>query len=270
MFSATNVTYDDGIDDERITFDLCSTDVPGCSANTVVTATANGDTIGCKNLADQNSPSLSYVNASDPDAGIIIAFPTVGNTVTTGVENYTFTVVVTCDSSVDMNQINWTVTTDTTGTQYTLTGAGSPGCPIFTIESYLKFFNEYKYLFAAFCLLIGLFALLAGLRFFNVTIFVFSTIIVTAALFIIILTFTGLEISTGAQWGIFAGCLISGLGCGYSAIKLERAGFFALGALFGGVAALFLYGLLLHFFDLGKVSIFSIFCNLIAQRLPST
>lgn len=254
--SQTNQTYEAITGDELVTFDLCSTDVQGCTSSTVVTAKAVGTTPlmnegDCTNLADTNSPTTSYLNASNPQDGISIAFPAVNN----GNVNYTVTFLVGCNSSVDMNQINWTISTDITGTQYTISGAGAPGCPIFTIESYLEFFNEYKYLFASFCLLIGLFALLAGLRFFNVTIFIFGTIVTTAALFIIILTFTGLEISTGAQWGIFAGCLIAGLGCGYGAVKLEKAGFFALGALFGGICGLFLYGLVLHFFDLGKVSI---------------
>lgn len=256
FFSATNVTYDDPIGgNQTITLDLCSPDITGCSSGTEVTAkSVNTVDETCLNLADKNSPTVSYLNASDADAGVTITFPVVFNSDEN--ENVTFIASVSCNSSVDINSIPWTVSvfTNSTGTYYTLTGAGEPGCPIFTLASYLEFFNEYKYLFASFCLLIGLFALLAGLRFFNITIFIFATIVVTAVLFIIILAFTGLEISTGAQWGIFAGCILIGLGCGYGAVKLERAGFFALGALFGGIAALFLYGLLLHFFNLGNVS----------------
>jgi hypothetical protein len=215
----------------------------------------------CLNLADKNSPTVSYLNVSNADAGVNITFPTVYNSAED--VNVTFTVSVSCDSSVSINSIPWTASfsTNSTGIYYTITGSGAPGCPVFTLASYLAFFNEYKYLFASFCLLIGLFALLAGLRFFNITIFIFATIVVTAVLFIIILAFTGLEISTGAQWGIFAGCVLIGLGCGYGAVKLERAGFFALGALFGGIAALFLYGLLLHFFNLGNVSHLVCFCD---------
>lgn len=241
---------------QNITFNLCS-GVPACANSDVtgsVFATLNTNqsksSPECDNIAQTITPTTSFIDSSNPDLGFTLSYPFT----TDGTDQNVLVVTLTCDST-PIFQMSWdsNVIVSNGTTTYTLQSSGAPGCPVVTLESYLAFFDEYRGVFAAAFIIIGLFALLVGFHFFNASIFIFTAVGVAVALFVILYGFAAIKTSVAVEWVLFVLCCIVGLGCGYGAIKLEKVGFFVLGSFLGGLSALFLYSFLLHFFQLSEV-----------------
>ena len=207
--------------------------------------------------------SLDYTNSSN---GLILTFPVYES----NNQKTLFRVLLGCDSKVAAKDINWHMDIqnnhDQSGSTITIQGNGAPGCPAITLEAFIKFFEDNKYFFAVIFIFIGFFALLAGLRFFNVTVFVLTSFVVSIALTVVTFLITNVGETSGGRWIVFVICVLIGLTSGYIAVKIEKIGFFALGAVLGGVGALFLHTALIHFLNISTV-IFFWFSNLIFKDI---
>lgn len=203
----------------------------------------------------QDHPVASFVDHTNSSNGLVLTFPVH----TSKHQKSQFRVLLGCDANVAAKDIEWTLDIhnnhDQSGALFTIQGFGAPGCPAITLEGIVKFFEDNKYFFAVIFLLIGLFALLAGLRFFNVTIFILASFAVSLALTVVIFLITNVGATSSGRWVVFIVCVFIGLTSGYVAVKIEKVGFFVLGAVLGGVGALFLHTALIHFLNVSAVKI---------------
>lgn len=254
----TSVIYN--ITDFDLNFHLCNRQVNSCVNNSAAfnyaTLTEPSDATYCQDITEPNfsySPNASYIDSDDSDAGVVLTFPTF----TSLDENVRFVVQLSCNDSIPSDQIEWIASysydTAENTTIYTITGSGEPGCPL-SLSKLLVFFYNNIYIFAVAFIVIGLFSLLGGKKFFNVVIFALAAVLVASISAIIIFELTTVQTTMVTKWVIFIICICIGSGAGYAAVKIERIGFFALGALLGALGTLFLYNTLLHFLGLSNVS----------------
>jgi len=247
-----------------MTFHLCNRQVPSCNAGpSPINSDLNFGTVKiwntatgsyeCKDLTSNNAnATASFLNTANYSEGVVLTYPRTEN-------NYMLVVKLSCDKSILLKDTVWTAKfkESLTSTDHTiiLEGSSAAGCPAITLEQFLQFFEKYKPAFTVVFLLIGLLALTMGLQFFNVTIFFLTTLIVTIMSFAFISYATTSETSSTVKLITFSISLIFGIVIGYSAVRVQKLGFFALGTILGGVGAFFLYTFLLHFFTLSHATL---------------
>jgi len=246
----------------NMTFHLCNRQVASCDAGsstknadlnfgTVKIYNSTTNTVQCKDLTATNvNATASFLNSANYSEGVILTYPKTDN-------GFTLVVKITCDKAIADKDIAWKASFNESLSSQShtviLEGSGAPGCPVITIEQFLQVFEKYKPLFTIVFLLIGLFALTMGLRFFNVTIFILTTSVITIMSFAFISYATTSDTTSTFKWIAFGISFTFGLAIGYCAVKVQKLGFFTLGTLLGGVGAFFLYTFLLHFFNLSHV-----------------
>lgn len=98
-----------------------------------------------------------------------------------------------------------------------------------------------KAIFAAVFAVVGIFLTLFGLRLFKVTLFIITAIAVFFILAFLLYQTVGLKTAAWIPWALFVVCLIVSIAAGYFTVKLEKVGFFALGAVLAVVGFMLLY-----------------------------
>jgi len=257
------LTHKHGEFEYDFTFHLCNRAVFSCGVekekqnqNTLVNAILEHDQNPntCMNITGpEDHPVPSFIDQTNSSKGMILTFPVHESKN----QKSTFRVLLECNPKISAKDIEWRLdiqsNIDLSGQNIVIHGEGAPGCPSVTLDGIIKFFEDNKHFFAVIFFFIGLFALLAGLRFFNVTIFILASFAVSLALTVVIFLITNIGETEGGRWVVFVICVFIGLTSGYVAVKIEKIGFFVLGAVLGGIGALFLHTALIHFLNISGV-----------------
>lgn len=128
-----------------------------------------------------------------------------------------------CDENAASPTTNNQLTTTSYG--WFTTQTSSQACPIFTLNAFFVFVEDYKWVFGGIFLLIGIFLNFFGKKLFTATVFIASTVFV--CFFIMIIFYTTFLKDTQADWvgWIVVGfSVIFGLLAGYFAAKMEKLG----------------------------------------------
>jgi len=122
-------------------------------------------------------------------------------------------------------------------------------CPVLTLGTLWRFFNQYYYIFGVAMMLTGLFLLVFGGRMFKVTMFLAGE--VSIASFIMIIMFAAVYPNNSPMWVVWLTLMVStgmGAGLGYAAQKWSRIGVFFIGVWMGGLLGALMYSMFSNLF----------------------
>jgi hypothetical protein len=122
-------------------------------------------------------------------------------------------------------------------------------CPVLSLGTLWTFFNKFYYIFGILMILMGIFLMIFGGRYYKATMFIAGQITVVAIL--MILMFVSVYPSNSPMWVVWLTLVVSvilGGGIGYATQRWARIGVLLIGAWIGGLLGGVLYSLVFYLF----------------------
>mmetsp|Transcript_31100 Transcript_31100/g.28297 ORF Transcript_31100/g.28297 Transcript_31100/m.28297 type:complete len:293 (-) Transcript_31100:577-1455(-) len=244
--------YWSATDGYEIDFSLCEPKVNSCDNSTSLFGRYISSSDQCYPLAKEYS-GISLFNSDKPTGGVNVTYKPVALS-SSQVLQLIVTIKCDPDASATDTLPPFTISQDNFDSknvsyyQFYATSSSYYGCSFYNLGELYQFMKDNKAIFVITFCVIGLFVCYFGLKAFKVTIFIMAALAAFFCLALLLYEITPLDSEQWVLWTVFILCLIASLAAGYFAVKLEKLGFFALGACLGVVGFLFLYTAILSGF----------------------
>jgi Domain of unknown function (DUF4203) len=239
-------------EDNILEFSLCRPQVLGCATQVFGTLLTDANLQYCDDVAVK-APTYKLLSVTNPDEGISMTFPEhMGQS---SEIFYQLQINLRCNPSITALKdivFNMTSTSDNSfgisSTSIVVEGYSSYGCPLASVSRFNAFLETYKWIFVLIFSILGAFICFFGMKMFNITTFIVTTLAGSLTLAAMFYNYVDLNTSYLMLWIIFTICLILGAGIGILAVRYKKFGFFGLGFGLGMVVGMLFYKYVLGIF----------------------
>jgi len=243
------VKFNKGKGDNTINFNICNQAFRTCNDAVPDFANMINQNNTCNHLSSGSISNIkvSLINDNKPEKGVSLYFE--GGNYCNETTKFQLTLDIVCDPDATKTTFDLDTYSLADKCRPKIVMNSKAGCPVFSLHSLWQFFIYYSFVIGIFMILLGIFLLVFGGRYFKVTMFLGGLLITTATIMLtLFITVFPTNTPFWAVWltlGVAAGI---GCGVGYAAFRWSRVGVLLIGSWIGALLGSLLYNIFIYIF----------------------